>query len=87
MTLEERLSVWLARCGFDLGTARSMATQAVSAQQDYLDSLQEEDDYDEDDAFEALFLALTEGRSEQETGKIAQILPDLFDLLVEEAEG
>ena len=87
MTTEERLSVGLARRGFDLGAARAMAVQAVAAQQAYLDSLQEDDDYDEDDAFEALFLALTEDKSEQETERIAQVLPDLFDLLSEGAEG
>lgn len=68
-------------------TAAAFARRAIEADMRYMhetgvlndEGLMGDGEYDEDDAFEALFAALTDGVEDGEIGKIAQMLDAYMD--------
>lgn len=63
----------------------AFAKLALAALESYEDSLAGEDDYDEDDAFESVFLAVA-GENDEKDEDAALLLPLLMDELSDLAE-
>ena len=82
--LEKRLmaAMMAAKTGKTEAELRDFADRALPALEAYENTLQEDEDYDEDDAFEAVFLALTENHDEK-CAETALLLPVLMDALNE----